>query len=371
MQLPSQHGHEILASSTKQSFSSLVDAMKFAQRFSQVSSKVIEIEQQGRSRAEALEQLSRDIEHLVSNTKEVIGEDNATDLSKQILSFTSLAIEQAKKRVVEQSANQHKELLSSEESEKTKTFKTIEAFLESSPFQIHDRNITLRFTEGAYDAKCAYRCQENIQYEFTLDCKKSFDFKKEFKLSDYKGEIRIPVNLGKSWIKKQPVPGYERLDNFVLSSAESSEANLIANFIHPQKESAIKIIYSKRESRSSLMVEYNELNHKVVVTSEPSLNKSLNGDELSALMEQLWLSLQDLENYKSGLLSLTQSEQNIFQTNGYLDFFATSWKVIAPRVSTYLKRKDPELDEKFVRDKISTLGENGAPILSFLDLASI
>lgn len=355
----------------KQTFSSLIDAMKFAQRLGQVSSKVIEIEQQGRRRAEALDKLAVEIADLITGAKDVLGDDNTIDLSKQIVSFSTLAIEQAKRKVVEQSASQHSELLAAEEAEKTRTLKTIEALLVSSPFQIHDKVITLKFAEGAYDAKCLYICEEGIQYEFALDCKKSFDFKKEFKLSDLGQEAKIPVNLGKSWIKKQPVPGFERLDSYTLSSIDASEGNLISNFTHPQKEATIRIVYSKRDSRSSLVVEYSELNHKVVVTSEPSLNKFLETEAISAQMEQLWLSLKDLENYKSGVTKLTLGDDNILQTNEYVEFFAITWKVVAPKISDLLRGRDPDFDEKFVREKVSSLGDSGRPILSILNIAPL
>jgi hypothetical protein len=354
----------------KQAFSSLVDAMRFAQRFGQVSGKVIEIEQLGRKRSEALDKLSLGIADLISSSKEVLGEENTVDLSKQIVSFSSLAIEQAKKKVAEQSANEHKELLEEEESERTKTNKSIEAFLATSPFNIHDKVITVRLTEGAYDAKCLYRCEEDIQYEFALDSKRSFDFKKEFRLSEFKGELKIPVNLGKSWIKKQPVAGYERLDNYVLSSVEASEGNLIATFVHPQRETTIRIVYSKGGSRSSLEIEYTEMNHKVSITSEPSLNKFLDSDAISAELEQLWISLHDLENYKSGLAKVIQHDQNLVQSNAYPEFFASSWKVMAPKVSTMINRGDPDFDEAFVRQKIGSLGENGMTILSIIGLSA-
>jgi hypothetical protein len=360
---------ELTTFTVRQAFSSLIDAMRFAQRFGQVSGKVIEIEQQGRRRADALDKLSHGIADLISSSKDVLGEENTIDLSKQIVSFSTLAIEQAKKKVVEQSSTEHGELLAEEDSERTKTFKAIETFLSTSPFQIHDKVITVKLVEAAYDAKCLYRCQEDIQYEFALDCKKSFDFKKEFKLSGFRGELRIPVNLGKSWIKKQPVPGYEKLDNYILSSVEASEGNLIASFVQPQRESSIRIVYSKGGSRSSLEVEYSELNHKVSVTSEPSLNKFLDSDTISAQLEQLWISLQELENYKSGLTKVIQHDQNMFQTNSYPDFFVSAWKVVAPKVSAVIERSDPDFDDQLVREKVASLGDGATTVLSILGLS--
>jgi hypothetical protein len=368
--LASPQSDEASSASVKQAFLNLIDAMKFAQRFGEISSKVVEIEQLSRKRAEALDKLAAQIADLISSTKEVLGDDNTIELSKQIVSFSTLAVEQAKKKVGEQSATEHANLLGSEDAEKTKTFKAIEDLLASTPFQVHDKTISLKLVEGAYDAKCLYVCEEGIQYEFALDCKQSFDFKKEFKLSGFGREVKIPINLGKSWLKKQPVPGYERLDSYILSSVEASDGNVIASFNHPQREASIKLVYSKRDSRSSLAVEFNELNHKVVVTSDASLNKFLETDIVSNQMGQLWLSLQDLENYRSGLIKLTRKDQNVLQSGDYLEFFASAWKVIAPKISTLLKEGDPEFNEKIAREKIASLGDGGQPILSILNLAS-
>ncbi len=368
--LAGPQGEDASSGAVKQAFSNLIDAMKFAQRFGEISSKVVEIEQLARKRAEALDKLAAQIADLISSTREVLGDENSIELSKQIVSFSTLAVDQAKKKMGEQSITEHKELLASEDAEKTKTFKAIEALLASTPFLVHDKTISLKLVEGAYDARCLYVCEEGIQYEFGLDCKQSFDFKKEFKLSGFGQEVKIPVNLGKSWIKKQPVPGYERLDNYVLSSAEASEGSVIANFNHPQREASVKVVYSKRDSHSSLAVEFSEPNRKVLVTSDASLNKFLETEIVSNQMGQLWISLKDLENYRSGLIKLTRKDQNVLQSGDYLEFFATAWKVIAPKATALLKHGDPEFDERIAREKIASLGDGGQPILSILNLTS-
>jgi len=367
----------------KHEFSSLVDAMRFSQRTQLLRDKVKGLEDEKKKRLLSLDRLVQDITGTIQRSKEIIGQEHSSELTKQISSFSSIAIEQTKRKIDEQSANELKEYLSAVESERTKTFKSIEAFLVTSPFPILDKAISLKFVDGAYSARAVYRCVEEVQYEFSLDTKKSPIFGREFRLSAFEKEVKLPVTLAKSWLKKEPVPDYERLDQYILSSIEATEGSMIATYSHPEREATTKIVYSRQNSHSFLTVDYFDPEmKKVAVTAEPALNRFLDSEALEKAMERIWLATLELENNKIALTKLVSGGQDVLEQLDCLDFFARSWKVISQRVMQNIasarsnkKGSSPDtensdqLDEKFVREKIALLGESGRTVLEVLKLA--
>ncbi len=154
-----------------------------------------------------------------------------------------------------------------------------------------DKVLSVKLIDGAYEARGAYRCADDIQYQFSYDTKKSRVFSKEFRLSTFEKDFRVPISLGKTWLRRDQVPDYERIDQYALISAESSETNLIVIFKHLEKESRLRVVYSKHDSHSSLSIAYTDSQRTVDITSTPSLNRFLDSGPLEKTMERLWLSI--------------------------------------------------------------------------------
>ena len=175
------------------------------------------------------------------------------------------------------------------ESEKTKTYKSIESFLSTSPIPVLEAVIRQKFSDGVYSARCNYRCANDIRYEFSLDTKKSSIFAQEFKISSLGYEVKLPISLGKSWLKKRPIPEYERLDQYVLSESEATEGHLIANFAHPERESQVRVVYSKQKGPSSPLLEinYKDREKNVHIIHEPGLNRFLKTESALKAMDRM------------------------------------------------------------------------------------
>ena len=210
--------------------------------------------------------------------------------------------------------------------------------------------------------------------EFSYDTKKSRVFSKEFRLSTFERDFRVPISIGKTWLRRDQVPDYERIDQYALVSAESSDSNLIVIFKHLEKDSSLRVVYSKHDSHASLSIVYSDSQRKVDITSTPSLNRFLDSEPLERTMERLWLSIIDLENYKVGLTKLISDDVNLLDKLDCFEFFAKSWRLIAPKVIQEMKSSvdSPANDEKltvsFALERVGLLGENADPILEILEL---
>src|SRR5579872_2948335 len=361
----------------RQSFSCLVDAMRFAYHKEQLEEKIHEIEDRFAKSVTDLQDLNGKLETLVHSVGDEFDRDAIAELAAQITGFSHLAIEQAKTKIELKNKAELSEYTSNLESEITKTRKSIEAFVATTPFTILDKMLTLKLLDGAYEARGVYRCAENIEYEFSYDTKKSRTFSKEFRLSTFEREFRIPISVGKTWLRRDQVPDYERIDQYALVSAESSETNLIVLFKHAEKDSQLRVVYSKHDSHSSLSITYSDGQRSVDITSTPSLNRFLDSEPLERTMERLWLSMIDLENYKVGLTKLVSEDLSIFDKLECFEFFAKSWKILAPRVIQEMKLNKNEdasedrLTVPYVMERVGMLGENADSILEILELKRI
>jgi hypothetical protein len=367
----------------KESFSSFIDVMKDAQHMHETEALIHGLEETNSRQLAALEKLREELTRVVLSLQDALGPELAGDLEKQVSSLSHVAIDLTRKKIEERYASKLKDDQLVLESERIKAFKSVEAFLATLPFTLLDKSVNLKLLNGAYAANVKYNCVNNIQFEFSLDCKKSTAFNKEFKLTSPEGEIKVPVSLGKSWLKKEPAPDYEGLDHYVLSDAIVTEPDLVATYVYPEKTSSITVINSKRSSHASLTVEYVSGEIKVNVTSEPSLNKFLNSEQMDKASEALRRSILELENYKIDLVKLVSDGKAVFE-NGKLDakeFLAKAWGIIQPEVEAALgagavfegdaasPNQAGVIDRTFVQQKITSLGESGNALLVSLKLS--
>lgn len=367
----------------KQAFSSLIDTMRDAQRMRVSEEKIREIEETNKRQIVSLDKLKGDLTDVIRSHQDTLGKELAGSLEQQVSGVILVAVDLARKKIGGKYSTELKDNQLVLEAERKKTFKCLETFLATVPFSLLDKSMSLKMLSGAYSANVRYECEDNIQFEFSLDCKRSAAFKKGFKLSSPDGEIKIPLSLGKSWHKKEPSPDYEGMDRYVLSFVEVTQLHLVSTYEYPEKSSAISMTSSKRDSRASLMVEYRSPDSNVGVTSEPALNKFLNSEQIDKSLEALRESVLELENYKINLVKLVSDGAVVFG-EGKLDvsqFLAKAWRIIEPQVEAALNEIGPvgesgaapyreeAIDQTFVRQKIVSLGEIGNALLVSLKLS--
>ena len=366
----------------KQAFSSLIDTMRDAQRVRESEERIREIEETNKRQSAGLDKMKEEFTDAILSHQDTLGKELAESLEKQISGVIVVAVDLARKKIGGKYSAELKDNQLVLESERKKTFKSLEAFLATVPFSLLDKSISLKLLGRAYSANARYNCEGNIQFEFSLDCNRSAVFNKGFKLTSPEGEIKIPLSMGKSWHKKEPSPDYEGLDRYVLSFAEMTQPHLVSTYEYPEKSSSISMTKSKRDFHASLTVEYQSPDAKINVTSEPDLNKFLNSQQIDRSLESLGQSILELENYKINLVKLISDGVVVFG-EGKLDvslFLPKAWGIIEPGVEAALKEGvsagegnaapyHEVIDQTFVRQKIVSLGEIGNPLLVSLKLS--
>ena len=300
-------------STPKLSFSSLVDASRYVQHYEELLGEIERTKEQISHRTDDLARLTAQISRDISLFAESIGQEYIDELSRQIVGFASTAVDQMKTKLADRLKREMDESISLADSERTKCVKSIESFLSTSPFRIHDKSMSLKLVDGAYGARARYRCEEEVEYEFGLDAKTSTLFGRELRLYDHlRTEVRIPVRIVKSWHKREPITQFERLDRYSLTEAESTEGSLTTVFSDQDGGIKIRVIYSRSEGASPfLAVEFITAGSTVNVTSEPALNNKLDSSTLSAIMDRTWTSVKELERHKIGLVRLDSGDRDV------------------------------------------------------------
>ena len=322
----------------------------------------------------ALETLKVDISDDVAKLKDVIGETRTSEISKQISDFSAAAVDQLKQKLSQEAQKQLATFSSDSESEKTKTVKSIEAFLSATPLQLIDRSTVVELQDATYAAKARYRCQDNIEYEFSLDTKLSPFFKYRFKPSQLDRTLKVPVGLGKSWLKKDLVADFRSLEQYVLKSAEATETSLVVECAAEDGDGQIKLVYTRHGSRVSLSIFSSDGGKTVDVTSEPSLNAHLDSDKFIRVMERIWLSVNELERRKVSLTKLVCDNKSILENLDCAEFFSKSWRVVAKPIKEMMKSSSSDnpdyeiLDKKIVKEKLNALGPDAAEIAHLLGM---
>ena len=377
--LPPQQSEQLGArGSLRQSFSSLIDSMRFAYGKDGLEKQVQELQNRTARGGAELDLLNQKLLDTIVSAGSDVDPQNLLDLASQIGGFAKMAIEQTKEKMVKKASADLSDEQARFSSEETKLRKSLEAFLVSSPFQVMDKVVNVKLVDGAYEARASYTCAENVRYEYSYDTKASKVLGKEFRLSTFEKDFKVAVSLGKNWLRRDQVPDLERVDQYVLASAEASESHLIAIFRHQEKNSNLKIVCSKVDSHSSLSVEYSDDQKTVDITGTPSLNKFLDAEPVESTMERLWLAIIELDPFRAQLTKLVSDGRDVLERLEAFDFLAKSWRVISSRILEELKKSggkgSPEddeggLSENYVREKISSLGDNSATLLQDLKLA--
>jgi hypothetical protein len=357
-------------------FASLVDATRYAKGHSDLLAKVDELKNANEKTKQNLDHLSDKFSTDIHSLVDELGTEWTEDLTKQIVSFSAAAIEQVKTKVDARTAKQLEDNHSLIGTEKTKSIKAIESFLSTNPLRLVEGSITVNFLQdGNYTAFSKYDCVNEIHYEFLLETKSSHLFRKDLKLSQFSdSEIKIPFRMAKSWVKKDPVFEYARLDQYTLTSAEATGSTLITICSDPYRKSHIKIVYSRREgTRPFLTIEYSDGISSTNVSSNPTLSTHLNVKSLPNIMERIWMGINDLEHHKKVLLKLRYRGRNILEDMDTSDFLGECWNVLAPQISNLMKggegsRRSEKIAENEVREKLKLLGPQGDDILRKMDL---
>ncbi len=251
---------------------------------------------------------------------------------------------------------------------KVKAVKSLESFLAVSPLPILDEEIGLNLSDGSYATYANFKSRGNIEYQFLLNTANSKLFKSELALASVWKGTKIPVRTGKGWLKKEPVPDYEKLDGYVLLQARASGNHLSATFTNRETGAGATVVFSRSSTDSFVTVEYSDKSGKVDVTGEPSLNRYLDLTTLKQTMGRLLDAIIQLDREKLRLVKLGSNGEDILETLACFDFMQAVVGVFAE--SKEMTQTIRQLDPRVTRDRLVLLGEKGNAVFTALGLGA-
>jgi hypothetical protein len=180
--------------------------------------------------------------------------------------------------------------------------------------------------------------------------------------------VKLPVRLGKTWLRKEPVPDFERLDAYALSVARASKNHLTASFVNRETNSVVGLVFSRSGDESFVTIEYSDDKGKVDVTGEAALNKHLDLSLMKRASGQLADAIVDLKKEKLQLGKLESGGEDILASLDCLGFIQQAVSVMAQsKASMDAIRK---IDPKMAMERLKLLGPGANKIMETLGLVA-
>ncbi|MDA4127446.1 MAG: hypothetical protein OK452_09665 [Thaumarchaeota archaeon] len=362
------------AASLRQTVTHLFDAVRFSKHAKEMEEAARKAESDLDVELSKLESHTEEITNLLTSMK--TGSDDAVkELARQLEEFLETAKAQASGKLERKTREQAEDYKRTAASEKDKALKSLEAYLAADPLPVVELIVQVRLTEGVYEARSRYECEGSIKYDFRLAAQNSKLFHQELTLSQLGHEIRVPVRFSKAVLKKGRVPGFERLDQYLLASAETSGGKIRATFHKPGNEANLKVVTSGPKPEDFLGLEYGDQTEEVNVTNDPSLGAYIDLELVRKAMGDLVEELVELSKKKVGLLRLSlDGEEPLEDINCesilhlVLKVHGPSYRALVKEISEGSQKHGADLSIGFIQERLKVLGDLSGTVSTALSL---
>ncbi|MCL5678668.1 MAG: hypothetical protein M1301_00365 [Candidatus Thermoplasmatota archaeon] len=358
--------------------SNLFDAISYSRRSADKRDDSEKLQKEMGAKLSRSDELFQSINRMIKQYYEEIGLDTIKENLDSITSFANVSLDQVKTKISKAYSSKIKEIGEEIESNRTLSVKALEAFVSGNYLPVRENSIILKSVEGGYDARAKYLSDGGIEYDFSLNAKNLDIFRDILFFSSLIKAFRIPVGTAGTWISKEPVIDYEKVDRYVMTSAELSGDNLICNFGDDSKQSSFKFIFSKGINAPSLSVDYTDPGKQVDITSQPALNKNLDTDSLSAALNRVMSSMKSLESHKLRLLKLSVGDDDILSSTNYVKFMKSVIDIAGPDFKPVFQKilesdftPSPEFEKNgitkdYISSRLKNIGDSSKELLEFL-----
>jgi hypothetical protein len=288
------------------------------------------------------------------------------DAHSKIVRFATSVIEQAKEEVSQAKEKEKQSLLEESASLRTRALKGLEAFLATDPLPVISRVIKLKLREGSYEATGEYLCVEKLEYEFQFDTSKNEFLSGELAVSRLVRDIRLPIRVGRSWIKREPVLLYEKLGDYILESLELTDTNTMATFTRSEKNSQVAVVHTFTEGHVSVDVRFSDSSGTTDLMTNPVIAKSIDKDALRTILERLREVCLDIDKQKTRLLSLRVAGEDLLTELKVFDFLLLVCRIISKNMGS---ASVDQAHLQLFREKLAALEDQSATVLSALGIA--
>jgi len=357
--------------SLKQTMTHLFDAVRFADHANELEESARSVEGDLEAALNKLEAQTEEVSNLLAAMR-VEREDVLKELSRQVDGFLATAKEQAKSKLQKSATQQLEDFRRAISSERDKALKSLEAYFAAEPLPIVERVVQVRLKEGVYEARSQYECEGGVKYDFRLAAQNSKVFHHPLILAELGYDLRIPVRFSRGLLSKARTPGFERVDQYVLSDAETSGGRLRANFENPGNGAKIKMVTSGNQEDGFVSLEYSDQIQAVNVTNDPALVAYVNLDPLKRAANDLVTELNELSKKKVALLRLSvNGEQTLNDVScrevlqKVLSIMGASYRDSIRKIASGRSLEDGEvLDLDYIRGRLKLLGGDLAKSVS-------
>lgn len=347
----------------RQTVTHLFDAVRYSTHAKELEDAAREAESRLEVELNKLESHTENLSNLLSSMK-VESADAIQELSQQLEDFLSTAKEQARDKLQRSAKEELEELRSGAASEKDKALKSLEAFLSSDPLPIVESQVQVRLNEGIYEARSRYECEGGMKYDFRLASQNSKLFHQELTLSQLGYEIRVPVRFSRGLLSKSRAPGFERLDQYALHSAETTGGRIRASFQKIGNGASVKVTTSGSKPEDFIGLEYSDQSEAVNVMNDPALIAHLDLERVRKAMEDIVAEMGDLSKKKVALLRLTlDGEEHLDDLDYYgilqlvLRVLGPSYRGVVAKLSATSKGSENDgLSLSFLNERLKLLG---------------
>jgi len=362
--------------SLRQTVTHLFDAVRYSNRAKELEVSAVAAE---RKMEVELSKLDDQTGAIASQIDAMKGESSyeLKELSRQLDEFLETAKGMARDKIEKSAKTELEDIRRRAGSERDKALKALEAFLASDPLPVTDFLVQVRLAEGVYEARSRYECDGGIRYDFRLASQESRLFRQELVLSEFGYELKVPVRLSRAILKKQMVPGFERLDQYILSNAETSGGKITANFKKAGNGANLKIVTSGSGENDFLGLEYTDGAEAVNVMNDPSLGSYLDLTGFRSAAALITGELDEMSKKKVALLKLTIHGEDPLVVLDYQKVLETVLEVLGPSfrdvVNKLAKSPSPSgpvpngtMTLGFIQERLKVLGSTGPKIAAQL-----
>jgi hypothetical protein len=364
--------------SLRQTLTHLFDAVRHGRNFRDLADSAKAIENRLQDQLTRLEVNSGELYSLLASMKRD-PEEPIRLLGQQVEAFLQTAKQQARSKLENAASGELRQARASMSSEKDKAVKSLEAYLATSPLPLTDSTTALRFDDKTYVAQADFECEGGLTYEFGLATQNSKYFHGEFMLSQFGSELKVPVRFGRTLLKGR-VPGFERLDQYLLTNAELSNGKLRASFQKMGGDATFKVVMSGFGKDDFCGIEYVDPGGTVNIMTDLSLMVHVDIDSLKAAMSRLASELNAVAGMKVTLLRSSLDGEDLLETLDCYKLLEMVMRVLGPKYRTLLEKlpekqisgkSGEELSLMFVKERLRLLGDFSKPVSQLLGVKDL